>query len=84
MNFDVFIAMEALIYQKVDFVEQLVLDPGRTAFSANDARQKTSSLLPPNSALEIRHLGRVDWTRCSPTKEEDNGSPAFLQPQELG
>ena len=43
LNFEVFIAMEALIHQKMDFVEQLVLvfDPGRTAFSANDTREKT-------------------------------------------
>ena len=36
-----------------------------------------------NLAMLISDSGRADWTRCWPTKDEENGDPSFYSPREL-
>ena len=46
-------------------------------------RKRPCSLVSQNPALQVRDSGRGDWTGRSPTKNEDNGDPSFLQPRKL-
>ena len=46
-------------------------------------RRGPSALVSQTPAMHISDSGPADWTRCSPTKDEDNGDPSFIQPREL-